>query len=181
MRNQNLKNYSLPKNWSRGKNFFYEMIWQVFFKPIISSSLPGTIWRKYILILFGSKLGKSIRLSPGIKIKMPWRLSVGDYSWIGEDVWIDNLSMVKIGDNVCVSQGVYFCTGNHDFKKVNFNLICESITVESESWIGSKVIIGPGNIIGRGSVIKMGSIITKDIPAQSIFSQNKVINNYFIR
>ena len=93
------------------------MIWQVFFKPIISSSFPGTIWRKLILILFGAKLGKSIRLSPGIKIKMPWRLSIGDYSWIGEDVWIDNLSMVKIGNNVCISQGVYFCTGNHDFKK----------------------------------------------------------------
>ena len=161
MRKQNLKDYKLPKNWTRGKSFFYEMIWQVFFKPIISSALPGTIWRKLILILFGAKIGKSVRLSPGIKIKMPWRLYIGDYSWIGEDVWIDKLSIVKIGNNVCISQGAYFCTGNHDFKKVSFNLICESIIVESESWIGSKVIIGPGNTIGKGSVIKMGSIIKK--------------------
>ena len=181
MRKQNLKNYKLPKNWTRGKTFFFEMLWQVFFKPIISSSFPGTIWRKLILSFFGAKLGKSIRLSPGIKIKMPWRLSIGDYSWIGEDVWIDNLSMVKIGDNVCVSQGVYLCTGNHDFKKANFNLINKSITIESESWIGAKVIIGPGNIIGKGSVIKMGSIITKDIPPQSIFTENKTINNYFLK
>ena len=181
MRKQNLKDYRLPKNWNRGKNFFFEMLWQVFFKPIISSSIPGTIWRKYILILFGAKLGKSIRLSPGIKIKMPWRLIVGDYSWIGEDVWIDNLSMVKISNNVCVSQGVYFCTGNHDFKKINFDLTCKSIFIDSESWIGSKVIIGPGNKIGRGSVIKMGSIITKDIPPQSIVAENKTIKNYFIK
>ena len=123
--------------------------------------MPGTIWRKFILILFGAKLGKSIRLSPGIKIKMPWRLTVGDFSWIGEDVWIDNLSTVKIGDNVCISQGVYFCTGNHNYKKISFNLICKSIIIDSESWVGSKVIIGPGNKIGKGSVIKMGSIITK--------------------
>ena len=176
MRRQNLKNYRLPKSWSRGRNFFSEMIWQVFFKPIISSSLPGSIWRKYILILFGAKLGKSIRFSPGIKIKMPWRLTIGDYSWIGED-----LAMIKISDNVCVSQGVYFCTGNHDFKKENFDLKCESIIVESESWIGSKAIIGPGNIIGKGSVIKMGSIITKDVPPQSIFQENKTIKNYFIK
>ena len=181
MRKQNLKDYKLPKNWSRGKNFFYETIWQVFFKPIISSSFPGTFWRRYILILFGAKLGKSIRLSPGIKIKMPWRLKVGDYSWIGEDVWIDNLSNVKIGNNVCISQGVYFCTGNHDFKKISFDLICQSIIIDSESWIGSKVIIGPGNKIGRGSVIKMGSIITKDIPPQSIFAENQTIENYFKR
>ncbi len=181
MRKQNLKDYKLPKNWSRGKNLFYEMIWQVFFKPIISSSLPGTFWRKYILVLFGAKLGKSITLKPGIKIKMPWRLIVGDYSWIGEDVWIDNLSNVKIGDNVCISQGVYFCTGNHNFKKKSFDLICKPIIIDSESWIGSKVIIGPGNKIGRGSVIKMGSIITKDIPPQSIFTQSQTIKNYFQR
>ncbi len=181
MRKQNLKDYRLPRNWVRGKNIFCEIIWQVIFKPIISCSLPGTIWRKYILILFGAKLGKSIRLSPGIKIKMPWRLIIGDFSWIGEDVWIDNLSMVKISNNVCISQGVYFCTGNHDFKKINFDLTCKPITIDSESWIGSKVIIGPGNKIGRGSVIKMGSIITKDIPPQSIFAENKTIKNYFIK
>ena len=181
MRKQNLKDYKLPKNWTRGKNFFYEFIWQIFFKPIISSSLPGTIWRKYILILFGAKLGKSLRLSPGIKIKMPWRLSIGNYSWIGEDVWIDNLSMVNIGNNVCISQGAYLCTGNHDFKKENFNLTCKSITIESESWIGAKVVIGPGNIIGNGSVIKMGSIITQDVPPQSIFTDNKTISNFFLK
>ncbi len=181
MRKQNLKNYRLPKDWTRGKKIFYEMLWQVFFKPIISSSFPGTIWRKLILSLFGAKLGKSLRLSPGIKIKMPWRLSIGDYSWIGEDVWIDNLAMVSIGNNVCISQGAYLCTGNHDFKQENFNLKCESILVESESWIGSKVVIGPGNIIGRGSVVKMGSIITKNIPPQSIFSENKTVINYFIK
>ena len=112
---------------------------------------------------------------------MPWRLIVGDFSWIGEDVWIDNLSMVQIGNNVCISQGVYFCTGNHNFKKVSFNLSCKSIIIDSESWIGSKTIIGPGNKIGRGSVVKMGSIITEDIPPQSIFSENKTIKNYFIK
>ena len=173
MRKQNLKDYKLPKNWTRGKNFFYEMIWQVFFKPLISSSLPGTNWRKLILILFGAKLGKSLRLSPRLKIKMPWRLTIGNFSWIGEDVWIDNLSMVKIEDNVCISQGAYFCTGNHDYKKVNFDLICKPITVESESWIGAKVIIGPGSTIGRGSVIRMGTIITKNVPPQSIIKANK--------
>ena len=181
MRKQNLKDYRLPKNWTRGIFFFYEVLWQVFFKPMISSSFPGTIWRKLILILFGAKIGKSIRLSPGIKIKMPWRLYIGDYSWIGEDVWIDNLSNVKIGDNVCISQGVYFCTGNHNFKKKSFDLICKPIIIDSESWIGSKVIIGPGNKIGRGSVIKMGSIITKDIPPQSILTQSQTIKNYFQR
>ena len=58
-------------------------------------------------------------------------------------------------------------------KKVNFNLICKPINIESESWIGAKVIIGPGNTIGQGSVIKMGSVVTKNVPPHSIFKQNK--------
>ena len=152
-----------------------------FLFDLFTSSISFLLSRKLILILFGAKIGKSTRLSPGIKIKMPWRLFIGDYSWIGEDVWIDNLSMVKISNNVCVSQGVYFCTGNHDFKKINFDLTCKSIFIDSESWIGSKVIIGPGNKIGRGSVIKMGSIITKDVPKQSIFAENTTKINYFLK
>lgn len=179
MRRQNLKNYKLPSNWSRGKNFFSEIIWQICFKSLICSPFPGTNWRKLILIVFGAKIGTGVRLSPGLKVKLPWRLSIGDYSWIGEDAWIDNIDFVIIGNNVCISQGVYFCTGNHDFKNENFNLICEAIYVDSESWVGAKSIIGPGNKIGKGSVIKMGSIISRDIPPQSLISNNQSIKNYF--
>ena len=156
----------------RGKSFL-EIIWQIF-SNLITSPFQGTIWRKYILISFGAKLGKSIRLSPGIKIKMPWRLSVGNYSWIGEDVWIDNLSMVKIGNNVCISQGVYLCTGNHNFKEKNFSLSCEPITINSESWIGAKAIIGPGNIIGKGSVVN-GFNYSAKIPPYSLVSGTKLL------
>ena len=31
-----------------------------------------------------------------VNVKYPWKLEVGDFSWIGEDVWIDNLATVKI-------------------------------------------------------------------------------------
>ena len=181
MRIQNLKSYKLPHNWSRGKCLFIEIIWQFFFKQLVSSSFPGTIWRKIILFSFGANLGKKIRLSPGLKVKMPWRLSIDDYSWIGEDTWIDNIAFVRIGKNVCVSQGVYFCTGNHDFNKENFNLICQPIIVDDQSWIGAKCIVGPGKKIGKGSVLKMGSIITQDIPDQSIFSNKKFQRKYFLK
>ena len=126
-------------------------------------------------------IGKFNRLHPGLRVKMPWRLIIGDYCWIGEDTWIDNISLVTLQDNICVSQGVYFCTGNHDFKNINFNLICKPITIDSECWIGSKVIIGPGNIIGKGSVVKMGSIVTQKIPPNSLVSGTKTINNYFLK
>ena len=85
----------------------------------------------------------------------------------------NNLSFVKISDSVCVSQGVYFCTGNHNYKKETFDLITEPIFVEAEVWIGAKSIIGPGTNIGRAAIITLGSIITKDISPYNIYRNYK--------
>ena len=68
---------------------------------------------------------------------------------------------IKIGKNCCISQGVYFCTGNHDFKKESFDLISESIVVGDSVWIGAKSIIGPGSNILSESFLKLGTIYNK--------------------
>jgi acetyltransferase-like isoleucine patch superfamily enzyme len=61
-----------------------------------------------------------VNIKPSVNIKYPWLLEVGDHVWIGEEVWIDNLAKVRIGSNVCISQGAMLLTGNHDFTKSTF-------------------------------------------------------------
>ena len=173
MRKQSLKDYVKPKASVRGKNIIFESFWVFIFKPIVESFIPGSKWRKFILIFFGAQIGKSVRFNTGLKIKMPWKLFIGDNCWIGEEAWIDNIATVKIYENVCISQGVYLCTGNHNFKKSTFDLSCEPITIESDVWIGAKSIIGPGYTVGCGSVITIGSIIKENIPKDCIFKNNK--------
>ena len=175
MRKQNLKEYIKPKGNQRGKNIMIEGCWLFIFKPIVGSFIPGSKWRKLLLIFFGAQIGKSVRFNPGIKIKMPWKLFIGDNCWIGEETWIDNIASVKISNNVCISQGVYLCTGNHNFKKSTFDLICKPIIIESNVWIGAKSIIGPGYKIGCGSVITIGSIIKENIPKDCIFKNNECL------
>ena len=175
MRKQNLKTYRKPDVHQRGENSIIEAFWIFIFKPLVGSFIPGSKWRAFILRLFGAKLGKSIRFNSGLKIKMPWKLLIGDYCWIGEETWIDNIASVKISKNVCISQGVYLCTGNHDFKKSSFDLICRPIIIESNVWLGAKSIIGPGRRIGCGSVITIGSIIKENIPKDSIYKNNKCL------
>ena len=178
MRKQSLKDYKLPKDFKRGKNFLVEACWVLLFSPIISCFIPGSKWRGYILKFFGAEIGESVRFNRGLKVKMPWRLSIGNFCWIGEETWFDNIANIKIANNVCISQGVYFCTGNHNYKKSSFDLIYKPILIEDEVWIGAKSIIAPGYKIGKGSVITIGSIIKKDIPEYSVFKNNSIFNIY---
>ena len=91
-----------------------------------------------ILKLFGSKIGKGVVIKPGVNIKYPWFLTIGDYSWIGEDVWIDNLAQVTIGLNCCISQGALLLCGNHNFRSETFDLIVKPITLEDGAWVGAR-------------------------------------------
>ena len=125
--------------------------------------------------IFGASIGVGGRIKPNVKITCPWLLSIGDHCWLGENLWIDNLDVVTIGDNVCLSQGVYICTGNHDFKKLKFDLCCSPVVLDSESWIAAYSRIGPGSIVGRGAVVAFGSVVTGTVSAGSIVRGNPAV------
>lgn len=109
-----------------------------------------------LLRIFGASVGKNIVIKPYVKVKFPWRLSVGDYSWLGESCWIDNLGFVSIGSNTCLSQGVYLCTGSHRWDRSSFDLVVADITIGEGCWICAFSKIAPGSIVSDGSVIGFG-------------------------
>ena len=167
---QILTTFKLPLDYSANRPFARWLLWQALGDILISSWLPGSLWRIILLKLFGAKIGQRVLLKPNIKIKFPWRLVIGDSSWIGENVWIDNLDWIRIGSNVCISQGVYLCTGNHDFKKTTFPYRLGRIDIEDEAWVCAMVRIAPSVRVGRGSVIEFGSVVYDSIPAGVIAS-----------
>lgn len=125
-----------------------------------------------MLRLFGAKVASSVVVKPGVRVKYPWLLSIGDHSWIGEDVWIDNLVQVTIGANVCISQGSYLCTGSHDWSDAAFGLLVGSIALDDGSWVGARAFICPAVRIEHCGVAAAGSVVTKDIPAFEIHAGN---------
>ena len=147
-------------------------IWDFFGKPLLSCSFPGTYWRKFILRIFGAKIGKGGKIKTNIKISEPWNLSIGENCWIGENVWIDNLDLVEIGNRVCISQGVYLCTGNHNYKKDLFDLILKKIVIEDDCWIAAKSIIAPGAVLKRGSVTSLGTVVSGILQEDGIYKGN---------
>lgn len=125
-----------------------------------------------ILRFFGAQVGKGVVMKPSVSIKYPWFLSIGNHSWIGEMVWIDNLVSVSIGTDVCVSQGAMLLTGNHNYKKSSFDLIAKPIILERGTWVGAKSVVCPGVTCFSHSVLSVGSIATSDLKAYTIYSGN---------
>lgn len=156
---QSLCLYQTPSGWRRG-NLLVRVAWMFFGNPLVSSFIPGTPWRHLLLKLFSARIGVGGRIKPHVRITSPWNLTLGDYCWLGEGVWIDNLAPVVIGDNVCISQGAYLCTGNHDYKSPGFDLLLGSIYIASESWIAAKAVLAPGTEVGVGAVVSLGAVVS---------------------
>jgi len=114
-------------------------------------------------------------IKPNVTIKYPWFLKIGDYTWIGEQVWLDSLASITIGSNCCISQGALLLTGNHDYTKVSFDLIIGKIVLEDGVWIGAKSVVCPGVICFTHSVLAVGSVATKNLDTYSIYQGNPAI------
>ena len=151
-------------SWYLVSLIFFQSAWNV-------SSKLKLFW----LRLFGSELGKGIVIKPSVIIKYPWQLKIGDYCWIGESVWIDNLDQVTLEDNVCISQGALLLCGNHNYKSSKFDLMTAPIYLEQGSWVGAKCCVAPGVRFSSHAVLSMGSVATKNLESYSIYSGNPAV------
>ncbi|MBE9175024.1 colanic acid biosynthesis acetyltransferase WcaF [Synechocystis salina LEGE 06155] len=160
-------------NYHPGASLVKQLLWYFLGDFLVQTPLlPIPQLKVAILRLFGAQIGTGVNIKPHVKIKFPWRLSVGDYVWLGEKCWIDNLAPVTIESHVCISQGVYLCTGNHDWGKPSFDLITRSIHIAPGSWIGASAIIGPGVRVNEGAVLTLGSVAVQSLAAMTIYSGN---------
>ncbi|MVN20613.1 colanic acid biosynthesis acetyltransferase WcaF [Mucilaginibacter sp. HMF7410] len=163
-------NYQPGANWLKRILWFY--ISAIIFK---TSFFPSSGFKVFLLRMFGSKIGKNVVVRHRLNIKFPWFLTVGDFSWIGEEVWIDNLVPVKFGANVCLSQGAVLLTGNHNYSKKNFDLITGGIFLANGVWIGAKAIVCPNVYADEHAVLAAGSIATKNMEAYFVYQGNPAV------
>jgi putative colanic acid biosynthesis acetyltransferase WcaF len=160
-------------SWYNHGSLIRRILWIFIGRVFVNTYLPlPTSIRIAALRLFGSKIGKGVMIKPKVNVKYPWLLEIGDFAWIGEKVWIDNLDLVKIGSHCCISQGVLLLTGNHDFKSQKFDLIVDKINIGDGVWIGAKSIVTQGVNCGSHSVLGAGSLLTKSISENEIWAGN---------
>jgi putative colanic acid biosynthesis acetyltransferase WcaF len=149
------------------------VIWFIVNYYILDSAFPWPYGFKSLLLrMFGARIGKGLVIKTKVRIKNPWRLSIGNNCWIGESVWIDNLENVTIGDNVSISQGAMLLTGNHDYTISSFPYRLGRIVLEDGVWIGAQSVVCPGVICKSHSILTVASVAAKNLDAYCIYSGN---------
>lgn len=167
-----LKDFS-NDGFDRGASRFREITWLfarlfLFQLPV---PLPSRV-RTSTLRLFGARVGTGVVIRAGVSISFPWRVTIGDHVWIGENVSILSLAEVVIGSNCCLSQRAFFCTGSHDFGSTKFDLVTKSIVVGDGCWIAASSFVAPGVTFHEGSMCAAGSVVIKDVPSNTVVGGN---------
>lgn len=125
-------------------------------------------FRRLLLRLFGAKIGKGVLIRPTARFTYPWKVEIGDYSWIGDDVVLYSLDRISIGSHCVISQKCYLCTGSHNMEDVAFNLTTAPITIFNGVWVAADCFIAPGVKIGANAVIGARSSVFSNIPSQQV-------------
>ena len=167
---QKLASYVAIPEWSPNPFSPRTVLWFCFGSFFLALGYPGFVRRLYYWNFWRQNWFR-MRIKPGF-VLIPLASCVGSSCWLGEDVWIDNLAPVSIGDSVCISQGAYLCTGNHDYRSPNFDLLVGPIVVESEVWIAAQAVLAPGTRICETAVVGIGSVVSGLIPKGAVVRGN---------
>lgn len=146
--------------WAICELLFVTNAWQ------ISSGL-----RVRVLRAFGAEIGEGVVFRPRTRVKFPWKLHIGDRSWIGEGVWFHNQDHVYIGRDVVISQETFLTTGSHRHRR-DMALITRPITIEDGAWVTSRCVVLGGVTVGRSALIKPLTRIDSDVEPNTIWDQN---------
>ncbi|MBX3257343.1 MAG: WcaF family extracellular polysaccharide biosynthesis acetyltransferase [Chitinophagaceae bacterium] len=168
-----LADFNGSRGYDREAGRVKELCWYLTKMCFFLTTFPFPYrFKAWLLRLYGAKTGKGLIIKPRVNIHMPWKLSIGDNVWIGEEVFILNFEHCTIGNNVCISQRAFLCGGNHDYRDPSMAYRNGPITLEDGSWVGAGCFVGPGVEVGVDTVISAGSVLTKSAAHNSIYRGN---------
>jgi putative colanic acid biosynthesis acetyltransferase WcaF len=150
--------------------------WKVYLWGLVELALVSNPWqissriRRAALVAFGARIGDGVLLRPRLRVRFPWKLTIGDRSWIGEDVWLHNQDRLAIGSDVVVSQGTFITTGSHAHRR-DMALITRPVVIEDGAWVTARCIVLGGSRIRTSALVSPGTVVSGEVPEATVFGQ----------
>jgi len=159
-----------------GAGIIKRMLWYLtnalfFLNPLFPFRSPKPV----LLRLFGAQVGRGVVIHPGVNIKFPWKLSIGDHVWIGQRAWLDNIDQLIIHDNVVISQGAMLILGSHDYKKPDYPTLAGPVVLEEGCWVGAGAMVLGGVTLRSHALLAAGSVAGKNLKAYTIYRGNPAV------
>lgn len=166
-----LANYRNRHSWlSKVARLLWGAVWLFLFRPTPRGVC--NVWRSFLLRLFGAKIGKGCHILPTARIWQPWKLTMGDYSCLSENVDCYAVDQIIIGAQVVISQGAFLCCASHDIASPIMELTYKPIIIDSQAWVAARAFVGPGVHIGEGAVVGACAVVTKDVAPWTVVAGN---------
>ena len=157
----------------RWSEMLLRVLWMTVGKPLFwLSPRPFFGWRRFVLRRFGATIGEGVHIYPSATVYFPWKLTVGDYSAIGEDAMIYNLGPITIGEHVTISQRAHLCAGTHDASDPALPLLKPPITIHDQVWVCADAFVGPDVTVGKGAIVGARAVAVKDVQPWTVIAGN---------
>ena len=154
--------------YDKGRGFAAQVLWVA-----VSTLIFTQVWcpnrlRCAILRWFGARIGDGVLIKHRVNVQWPWKLTIGNDSWVGTNADLYNLDDIVIGSDVCLSPYVYLCTGSHDRRSPTFEFDNGPIVIEDGAWLCAGVTVLRGVTVGANSVVGATSLVSRDVPPDSL-------------
>lgn len=161
---QDLSHFRLSRSF-RGRSAVVVQLWWLVQATLFRWSPQFAYgFRAWLLRAFGAKVGLGVVIRPTVTVTYPWKVSLGDHAWLGDDAVLYSLGEIEIGANAVVSQRSYLCAADHDHTQADFPIRARKITIGAQAWLAADVFVAPGVSIGEGAVIGARSSVFSNMP-----------------
>lgn len=156
------------------KNKIYRLTWSIVW-GVFGATTPRNLfkrWKRFLLKLFGAKIGKGVVVESGAKIFLPYNLIMKDYSKLASRTIIHNVDTVTIEEEAVVSQGAFICAGSHDIERADWKQITAPITIKKNAWVAVDAFVAMGVTVGEGAVVGARACVFKDVEPWTVVGGN---------
>ncbi|MFF7332464.1 WcaF family extracellular polysaccharide biosynthesis acetyltransferase [Streptomyces sp. NPDC008150] len=165
---RDLRSFTLS-GYDKGRGVAVQALWFAVMNTLFMAWFCPARLRVALLRAFGARIGEGVLIRHRVRVLWPWKLDIGDHTWIGEGAWLLNLEPVSIGAHVCVSQEALLCAGSHDHRAADFRYRNAPIRVEDGAWIAARATVLAGVTVGRHAVVSAGAVLGRDLPELTLY------------